>query len=216
VKRRLPASLLVAVVILLGFGDAAWAKEVSQRKMRFVERGTNLTVTTSFTDILDPDDYASLSSGFPTRIVLHIVVYQEGSEIPVAIQQIRRRVVYDLWDETYLLEVKGPRGTKQTRFESRVQLLRELTQLRRHPIAKLSKIGIGPHYVLAVVAQLNPVEEERMAEMRRWLTKSSSDSNLDSSSSFFGTFVSVFANSKLGKADRVVRLQSQPFYRVQP
>lgn len=182
--------------------------------MRFVERGSQLTVSTSFTDILDPDDYAALSSGFPTRIVLHIVVYQRGSDIPVAIQRIRRRVVYDLWDETYLLEVTGPKGTKQTRFASRVQLLRELTQLRGHPVAELSKVGIGPHYVLALVAQLNPVEEERMAEMRRWLTKSSSDSNLDSSSSFFGTFVSVFANSKLGEADRVVRLQSQPFYRV--
>jgi len=214
VKRTLPASMLVVVGLVLGASDVAFAKGVTSRKMRFVERGANLTVNTSFTNILDPDDYAALSSGFPTRIVIHLVVYQQGSDIPVAIERIRRRVVYDLWDETYVLEVTGSKGVYQKRFESRVQLLRELTQLRRQPVAKLSKVGVGPHYILAVVAQLNPVEEERMAEMRRWLTKSSSDSSLDSSSSFFGSFVSVFANSKLGEADRVVRLQSQPFYRV--
>jgi len=124
------------------------------------------------------------------------------------------RVVYDLWDETYLLQTEGPRGTTEKHISSRVELLRELTQLKRFPIASLKQIGIGPQYYLGIVALLNPVDKERMAEMRRWLTQSSSQSSLDSSSSFFGTFVSVFANSKLQKADRIVRLQSQPFYRV--
>lgn len=213
--RARPALLvLVSMAVVLGMSARAWAKDPTGKKMRFVERGQELTVNTSFTEIFDPEDYADLSSGFPTRVVLHIVVYRKGSELPVAVQVIRKRVVYDLWDETYLLEISGPKGTRRSRIDSRVALLRELTQLRRHPVAKLSAIGVGPHYVLAVVAQLNPVEEERMAEMRRWLTKSSSESSLDSSSSFFGSFVSVFANPKLEEADRVVRLQSQPFYRV--
>ncbi len=212
--RKLSLLLLVASIVMqVGEGNA-WSKGVVETKMHFVESGANLTVSASFTNIIDSDGFAALSSGFPTRVVLHLLVYQKGSDTPVAAQRIRRRVVYDLWDETYLLEVTGPHGTQQKRFSSRVELLRELTQLRKHPIAKLSGIGFGPHYVFALVAQLNPVEEERMAEMRRWLTKSSGESSLDSSSSFFGSFVSVFANSKLDKADRVVRLQSQPFYRV--
>ncbi len=211
---RLYLALCALAVALVALPAEASAKRVVERKMRFVERGKHLTVDASFTDILDSEGYAALSSGFPTRIVLHLVVYQKGSSVPVSAQRLRRRVVYDLWDETYLLEIAGPGGTRQERFESRVELLRELTQLREFPVAKLEDVGFGPHYVFALVAQLNPVEEARMAEMRRWLTKSSGESSLDSSSSFFGSFVSVFANAKLDKAERVMRLQSQPFYRV--
>ena len=213
-KSKSVLSCLIVAALVLGASATALAQGPTSRKMRFVERGSELTVSTSFTDIFDPDAYAALSSGFPTRVVLHIVVYLKGSDMPVAVQVIRKRVVYDLWDEIYLLEVEGPQGTTRTRIKSRVALLQELTQLNRHAVAKLDTIGIGPHYFLGLVAQLNPVEEERMAEMRRWLTQSSSESSLDSSSSFFGTFVSVFANPKLQKADRVVRLQSQPFFRV--
>jgi hypothetical protein len=89
-----------------------------------------------------------------------------------------------------------------------------MTQLQRFAVGTLDEVKVGPHYFLAIVAELNPVDEKRMAEMRRWLTKSSSETRLDSSSSFFGSFVSVFVNPKLQKADRIVRLRSQLFYRV--
>ena len=38
-------------------------------------------------------------------------------------------------------------------------------------------------------------------------SRSTSESQLDSSSSFFGSFVSVFVNPQLQAADRVLRLQ---------
>ncbi|MCP4449104.1 MAG: DUF4390 domain-containing protein [Myxococcales bacterium] len=213
-KPRLMLALTFATAVFLGAIGSAQAKGPKTRKMRFVERGRSLTVNTNFTELLDSENFTALSSGFPMRIVLHLLVYQDGYDTPVAVQRMRKRVVYDLWDETYLLEETGPGGTREIRFGSRVQLLRRLTQLRRHPIAKLEDVGIGPHYFLVIVAQLNPVEDAELAEMRRWLSKSSSESKLNSSSSFFGSFVSVFANPKLAKAERVVRLRSQPFYRV--
>ena len=112
-------SFLIVAALMLGASATAWAEEPTSKKMRFVERGPQLTVSTSFTDLFDPDSYAALSSGFPTRVVLHIVVYLKGADVPVAVQVIRKRVVYDLWDEVYLLEVEGPRGTTRTRIESR-------------------------------------------------------------------------------------------------
>ena len=92
--------------------------------------------------------------------------------------------------------------------------MRLVTQLERFAVASLREVKVGPHYFLALVAELNPIDKKRLAEMRRWLTKSSSETRLDSSSSFFGSFVSVFVNPKLQSADRVVRLRSQLFYRV--
>ena len=69
------------------------------------------------------------------------------------------------------------------------------------------------HYFVAMVVELNPVSPELAAEMRRWLSRPAGET-LDSSSSFFGSFVSVFVNPKLGRADRVLRVRSQPFYRT--
>ena len=111
-------------------------------------------------------------------------------------------------------KAKWPKGTRNLRLKSRVEVLRTVSQVHQHPIAELDRIAVGPHYFLAMVVQLNPVDEHMLAEMRRWLTKSTSESQLDSSSSFFGSFVSVFVNPKLQEADRVLRLRSQPFYRV--
>jgi hypothetical protein len=51
--------------------------------------------------------------------------------------------------------------------------------------------------------------------MRRWLTRPAGSASLDRSTSFFGSFVSVFVNPKLPEADRVLRIRSQPFYRVE-
>ena len=81
-------------------------------------------------------------------------------------------------------------------------------------MANLADIAAGPHYYLAMVAELNPVSQETMAEVRRWLTRPAGSTRLNRETSFFGSFVSIFVNAKLPEAERVVRARSQPFYRV--
>jgi hypothetical protein len=182
--------------------------------MSFAERKGKLVASTTFTGLFDRNDYLGLSSGFPTTVIIRTYVYEKDQELPVSIQVLSLRVVYDLWDEVYLARIDGPDGRENMRLESRLDVLRLMTQLQRFAVGTLDEVKVGPHYFLAIVAELNPVDEKRMAEMRRWLTKSSSETRLDSSSSFFGSFVSVFVNPKLQKADRIVRLRSQLFYRV--
>lgn len=211
-KAHLRAALIVG--LLLGIGSNAAAKDTNGKRMSFAERDGKLVASTTFTGLFDQGAYRDLSSGFPTTVVLRTYVYRKKQELPISLQVVNLRVVYDLWDEVYLVRIDSPEGRENLRLESRVEVLRVLTQLRQFPVSTLKKILIGPHYFLAIVAELNPVEKERLAEMRRWLTKSTSETHLDSSSSFFGSFVSVFVNPKLQKADRIVRLRSQPFYRV--
>jgi hypothetical protein len=207
-------TLLIAG-LLVGLSSSAFADdEPINKKMSFAESDGSLVASTTFTGLFDQEAYRDLSSGFPTTVVLRTYVYRKRQELPVSLQVVSLRVVYDLWDEVYLVRIDGPEGRENLRLESRLEVLRVMTQLRRFPVAPLKRVRIGPHYFLAMVAELNPVEEERLAEMRRWLTKSTSETHLDSSSSFFGSFVSVFVNPKLQKADRIVRLRSQPFYRV--
>ena len=70
------------------------------------------------------------------------------------------------------------------------------------------------HHYLAMVVELNPVSKELLAEMRRWLTRPAGSASIDRGSSFFGSFVSVFVNPRLPEAERVLRVRSQPFYRL--
>ncbi len=209
-------TIAFAVLCALGMARSAWADRPDYRKMSFFENSEWLSVSTTFTELFDSEAYRDLSSGFPTSVVLRIYVYQKGQELPVTLQVVSMRVIYDLWEDEYVLRVDGPEGRTTKRYASRVEVLRKLTQLQKYRIAAVGRIQLGVHYFLALSAELNPVEEEMLAEMRRWLTKSTSDSTLDSSSSFFGSFVSVFVNPKLQKAERIVRLRSQPFYRVKP
>ena len=206
--------LLLGVGLLLALTGSVHAEDTASKKMSFAERKGKLIASTTFTGLFDRDAYLGLSSGFPTTVVIRTYVYEKNKELPVSIQAVSLRVVYDLWDEVYLARVDGPNGRKSLRLESRLEVLRLVTQLQRFAVASLQQVRVGPHYFLALVAELNPIDKKRLAEMRRWLTKSSSETRLDSSSSFFGSFVSVFVNPKLQRADRVVRLRSQPFYRV--
>jgi hypothetical protein len=205
---------LLALGLLLTLAAPVLADKPIGKRMSFAERKGKLVASTTFTGLFDRDAYLALSSGFPTTVVIRTYVYEKNKELPVSIEVTSVRVVYDLWDEIYVARIDGPSGRKNLKLETRLEVLRLLTQMRRFSVASLKEVKIGPHYFLALVAELNPVNKKRLAEMRRWLTKSSSETRLDSSSSFFGSFVSVFVNPKLQNADRVVRLRSQPFYRV--
>ena len=93
--------------------------------------------------------------------------------------------------------------------------LKLLTSLDEVPIARAADIPYEDHHVLAIEAELNPVSQQTLAEVRRWLTQGTGG-GLDRGGSFFGSFVSVFVNPKVAAADRVIRIQSQPFYRPKP
>jgi hypothetical protein len=82
------------------------------------------------------------------------------------------------------------------------------------PIAQLADLPYEDLFYLAVRADLNPVSQETMTEVRRWLSQSTG--GLDRGGLFFGSFVSVFENPKIADADRVLRVRSQPFYRATP
>ncbi|MBP6633235.1 MAG: hypothetical protein KBG28_03210 [Kofleriaceae bacterium] len=201
----------VVSVLLLATGVAAAEDGSLAQRMAFAERGQGLVVTTTIGRLFDSTAYDALDSGFPTTIVIRLWVYPKGKSSPVGFQLLQRRAVYDLWDEVYAVRLDGPGGRRTLRVKYRADALKLLTSIDALPIANLADLPIEAHHVLAVVAELNPVSQETLAEVRRWLSDGSG--GLDRGGSFFGSFVSVFINPKVPAADRVLRLRSQPFYR---
>ena len=209
--------LALIAVLLAAAGGAARADEGGPiaRRMSFAERGGNLVVSTAFRELLDRQAIEKVSSGLATVVVARLYVYRRNDTTrPVSLVVFEHEVVFDLWDEVYVVRTRGPLGERRARFRSRQQAVRAITELDAMPIAPLPRIPIGPHHFAALVVELNPVSPELLAEMRRWLSRPAGEAAIDSSSSFFGSFVSVFVNPKLERADRVLRIRSQPFYRT--
>lgn len=215
-----PAARVIALCLLsLLVARAAAAQDddgdISPRRMGFAERGKHLVLTTSFTDLFDRAAFDRLSSGFVATVVVRIYIYRKSdTQTPVTLVLLKLEVVYDPWDDVYQFRSRGPLGEKQLRTRSRAQAVRLLTELDEMPIAPLDRLPIGPHHFVAMVVELNPISPELLAEVRRWLSRPAAETSLDSGSSFFGSFVSVFVNPKLDPADRTLRIRSQPFYRA--
>ena len=215
-KRALAALAAAAVAVAFALPARAddQALEPASEKMWFAEKRDQLVVSASFTRIFDAESYRDLANGTATTIVLRAFTFREGSELPIALSLATFRVVYDLWDEVYVVQIVDMRGKREWTFASRADAIKAVTEVTDFPLASLDYVDIGPRYYAELYVELNPVSDERLAEMRRWLTRRAGSAQLDTNSSFFGSFVSVFATPKLRGADAALRLRSQPFYRV--
>jgi hypothetical protein len=211
----------LALVALLGAPALALADDDRPeiQRMRFVERGDELTVSTlppgGIGKLFDTSAYEALSTGIASTVVIRIQVTPQNSNDPIAEQLIERSVVYDVWDEIYTLRLDQPGGAKTIKVKYRAEALKWLTAIDDLPIARLAVLPVDQVFVLKMVVELNPVSKETLAEVRRWLSQGAGG-GLDRGGAFFGSFVSVFYNPKIAEADRVLRIRSQPFFRPTP
>ena len=216
---RLPVAAVAAVLAIAAGPAHADDDKPEIQRMRFVERGDDLTVSTlppgGIGKLFDAGSYDALGTGIPSTIVIRIQITPQNSNDPVAEQLIYRSVVYDVWDEIYTLRLDEPGGPRTLKVKYRAEALKWLTAIDDLPVARLAVLPVDQVFVLKMVVELNPVSKETLAEVRRWLSQGNG-CGLDRGGAFFGSFVSVFYNPKIAEADRVLRIRSQPFYRASP
>ncbi|MCG8420056.1 MAG: hypothetical protein MJE77_19175 [Proteobacteria bacterium] len=213
----LATAILLAAVLGSAVPGARADDGVTTISLRFAERRGRLVVKqlglSSF--LFDQSAYRKLKQNpLATAVVVRLYVYRTKRDQPVSYRLITARIVYDLWEEKYQVRIDSPKGRDSGRFDRLDQAFKKITEFDDLPIADLADIPIGPHHYMAMIAELNPVSDQTQAEMRRWLSRPSGTTSLSRSTSFFGSFVSIFINTPPPEADRVVRVRSQPFYRV--
>lgn len=184
-------------------------------KMRFFERGTQLLVSTSLTKLFDSAAYDKLENGLEAQVVIRCWVYPKGGDEAISFQLVQRRAYFRVWDEDYKLTLEEAGRRRVVVVKYKAEALKLLTSIDSLPVALLEQLPYEKQYVLAMVVELNPVSQETLAEVRRWLSEGAGG-GLERGGSFVGTFVSIFVNLKIPEADRVLRLRSQPFYRPTP
>ncbi len=216
--------LVVMLLLICVMGpEVARAEEdggqVEVVRLRFAERGDQLVVKAFDMRPLIFDDATLMQlyrNPVATEIAVRLFVYQKDETQPLSFRPLTARIVYDLWNEVYEVRVDTVKGRRDGRHRQLHDAVAAIAYLENLSLVNLERVVPEEHYFLGVVIELNPISEETMAEMRRWLTRPAGAGRFDRTSSFFGSFVSLFVNAKIPEADRVVRARSQPFYRASP
>jgi hypothetical protein len=206
--------LLALTTLALAAAQAmpARAQEPEERKTGINRRDGHLLVSLGLQDLFKPQDAQRLLSGFTSRVLVRVAVFRLDSPEPVAQAMRHTEIVYDLWDEKFRVRRFEARDKIETREVAAVGEAIDLaTALVAFPGVSLDRLEPGVTYRLSVRADLNPISQELLADVRRWLARPSPRSRMGSGDSFFGSFVSVFVNPRIDESERQLRLVSQPW-----
>lgn len=196
------ASLLVASV--------AFAQtRIQARTMGVVFRAGVPHLYYSVRDLVNREVERKLDSGLPQRIVVQHFAYVPRRNEPVAVSAVHCKVVYDLWQAAYRVEHETVGGTVRNHtLATRAEVLELCLVVRNQPLGQASDFVGHPRLQVASLVELNPLSSSTIARIRRWLSRPRGEYNLESRS-FFGSFVSLFVNDRIGTAERTLRLRSQ-------
>jgi hypothetical protein len=187
----------------------AAAQEVPQRRLgvRFEEGRPRLTF--SARDLLNADSRDKLESGLPQTIVMRIYAYRNGSSTPVAVTARTCRVVYDLWEEVFRVQIQTAGSDRTVAVDSVDDVLERCVVVRRLAIGRASDYRghRGERIYFATLFEFNPLSPATVERIRRWLARPSG--GRVESDAFFGSFVSLFVNRRIGDAERLRRFRSQ-------
>jgi hypothetical protein len=146
-------------------------------------------------------------------VLIRVALLRDGVSEPVATATRLAEVVYDLWDEKLRVRLSASKAsTSQTLVVSTAQAAVDAaTSLAGFAIADADTLdGLSPYH-LSVRADLNPISDELVTNVRRWLSHPSGHGRAGSADSFFGSFVSVFVNPRIDDSERMLQVTSQSF-----
>jgi hypothetical protein len=210
------SALAVALLALMPLGAGAQQQQVqplfpaalSRRQANYAWDKDLLRASFSYRDALsDPALIQKLSSGLPMVIVMRAYVYRKGGDTPVALAPRVCRVVYDLWDEVYRVHVSEP---ERDRDQAAVLdgVLRLCAEARDVPVVRRRLLSAGESYFLGVVVDVNPVSQEMVDQMRRWMSRPTGSTGIGPGDALFGGFVQLFVR-QIATSDYTLTFRTQ-------
>jgi hypothetical protein len=202
--------LVVALTFASGLCGPVARAQVSERRVgvRFEAGAPRIDV--SIADFArDPETQRKLMSGLPQTFLFRTYAYVEGLEQPVAVTARSCRVVYDLWETRFRVQVASEAGDQSVSVSSVEEVVRRCLVAERMPVGASRdwEPHRGRRVRFAVLVELNPLTPDTVQQIRRWIARPRRG-RVDSDS-FFGSFVSLFVNRSIGAAERTLRFRSQ-------
>jgi hypothetical protein len=182
-----------------------------QRRVGLLIAGDSLQATFSYRDVFTPQIRKKMTSGLPTRLLVHVAVEPSTGGEPVAYWARSAEIVYDLWDEEFAITVSDMQGKRRTRVATLEQAIEATAILWRAPVTEIGSLEPGM-YRLRVIVEVNPVSEEMVRNIQRWISRPKGGrGDSEPRTNFFGAFVGHFVDRGIGRAERVVGFVSQWF-----
>jgi hypothetical protein len=207
-------AICATTAVMLGWLARARAEEPLSTRITGIDSSAgNLLVSVGLQDLITGPDRQRLMSGFATRILIRVYLHQEGVDDPIAVAFQRAEIVYDLWDERFRVRVtRESGGIVESDARTTEDAIWHACALWRFPVVDVRRLNPGAHYFLAFRADLNPISEELLADVRRWLVQPPrGQRRVGAGDSVFGSFVSIFVNPRVEDSERQVRFLSQSF-----
>jgi hypothetical protein len=204
---------ILGFAVLSTLATTADAGAPNVRVFGIARKGDKLVASVGLQDLFQPRDIDRLLSGFSTRVLIRVALLREGSDEPVAQATRLSEIVYDLWDEKIRVRTSTHEPTKPEvhAVATPKAAVDAATNLAAFPLVALDKLQPGATYHLSVRADLNPISEELVTNVRRWLSRPSGRGKAGSGDNFFGSFVSVFVNPRIEDSERLIQIVSQTF-----
>jgi hypothetical protein len=221
-----PRIASAAVVVTLATAIAAAPRParaedpLPQRTTGAVVKNGQLLISVGLQDLFGAAERQHLTSGFSTRVLIRVALQDAGNAEgePLALAVQRAEIVYDIWDEKFSVRVTRGLGAELRALAPTAdEAIWRATALSQLPIADTSRLRPGRRYVVLVRGDLNPISEDLLADVRRWLVQPArGQRRLGAGDSFFGSFVSIFVNPRIEDSERQLRFVSQPFMLPSP
>lgn len=205
---------LALALFLLGLGSA---QAFGQAPIAIATRVMNVfwglvpSVSFSVRDFLDTAVSQKLQSGLPQTVVTRLYAYTEKGRDPLAVGVLSCRVAYDLWENTYRIERQTETQDKTYTVKNLDAVGRLCLEADKWPLGETKSYARvnGQRVYFAAVVELNPLSQDTVARIRRWLARPSG-TQLEGNA-FFGSFVSIFVSRKLGAAEKTLSVRSDLF-----
>jgi len=210
------APVALALVAFFAVEGAARAEHpktpasLPSRNASFAVEGKHLVLSVPFRDVVDAEIEKKLTSGLPTVIVLRAWVFRESGGDPVAIGAKSCRVVYDLWDEVFRLQITQPGGQVDSIAVNLEGVLRQCAEARKLRLLERAELDDSARYFVAGLVEVNPLSQDTLDRIKRWVTRPAGSSQIGPGESLLGSFVGLFV-ARIGDADRKLAFRTQAF-----
>ncbi len=206
--RALPALFIGLLLLAIGTPVAGQEQALPVRTIGVATSEESLLVSFDYRTVISSKIQEKLRSGLPTRIILQINLEQKGMSTPLAYFARSCTIVYDLWEEVFVVSVEDYRGKRHAKVKTEKEAIDLVTSVANEKVAKI--VDRDGEYRMRVLVEVNPVSKEMVANIRKWLSRSTSDKGTGQTN-YFGSFVGIFVDRRIGQADRTMSFVSQWF-----
>lgn len=196
--------------LLLAHAHVADAQAIRSATLSWDDRQV-LLLSVPYRDAIDASIVRKLEGGLPTTILLRASVYANNSDKPISGALRRCRVIFDLWEEVYRVEIQQLGSLDVVTATPTLEgVLHRCGEVERLPLVTRASIPTGTTSLsVSVLVEVNPVSSEMLDRIKRWVSRPSAGNSAAPGDALFGSFVGLFV-ARIGRSDRQIEFRTPP------